>query len=295
MTSRLPPLPYPFDRPWPLAPAVELACVLEASAAKIGNVHPQANFADMGFSHFVASAIAIRPIFEQATEQSLGQLVLQSVVATRAVVPCNTNLGTLLLFAPLAKAHGLIAAPGGSLPQRLAQALNDVGPEDSQAVYAAIRAAQPGGLGRVSQGDVAGPAPDDLRTAMAQAASRDAVARQYVNDFDDVCHRLLPWLQSDLRHCGDPLEAICRLQLRCLAHEVDGLIVRKAGRDVADEVQRQAGDLLEASLASDQAVATRPQVQQLDAFLRGDGHRRNPGTTADLIAATLLAMLLEPN
>lgn len=295
-------LPFPFDRQWTLGAAAEMACLLEASAAKIGNVHPSASFSDMHFSHFLASGVASGPVFAQSASQSVGGLVLAGVRATRAQVGRNTNLGTLLLFAPLAKAYAVRTTDVSHPPNtRLSTAdwrtdvhrvLERLTPEDSAEVYQAICAAQPNGLGTSDEHDVTGPPPDDLRVAMAVVADIDAVARQYVNSFKDVFARLVPWLCQELQHSGEALEAICRLQLRWLAHEPDGLIVRKAGRQVAQQVQRRAQDILHVCLQSDSPVSQQPSVQELDLFLRADGHRRNPGTTADLIAAALLVALL---
>src|SRR5690606_24111639 len=91
-----------------------LACLWEAMPPKAGNVHRGADFADMSFTDFAVSAVAIRPTFERAADCSVGQLVLAAVTATRRLVPVNTNLGLLLLLAPLAK-----AAVGGSPRDRL--------------------------------------------------------------------------------------------------------------------------------------------------------------------------------
>lgn len=273
-------LNFPFDRPWSLEQAVPLACLLEASAPKVGNVHPSAHFDDMGFTHFLASSLAIREVFAQTGTLEVGELALQAVLATRTSVGCNTNLGTLLLFAPLAKAH--LHHASGDLRSRLAAVLNELGPRDAHAIYAAIRAAKPGGLGKPAQGDVADDAPADIIPAMQLVADVDAVARQYTQGFADIFERLLPWLQNALLRTEDPLDAICQVQLRWLAYEPDGLIVRKAGRPIAEEVQQRATTAL-----------TRPEQRtDLDQFLRADGNRRNPGTTADLLAATLLVALL---
>ncbi len=271
---------YPFDRSWSLEQAVQLACLLEASAPKVGNVHPGASFTDMHFAHFVASSIAIRDVFANAASLDVGDLVLQSVLATQDAVGCNTNLGTLLLFAPLAKARVSTSASG--LRQRVVDVLQGLQASDSQAVYAAIRAAQPGGLGQQQRGDVSMDAPEDLVAAMVHVADVDAVARQYTNGFADIFERLVPWFETELLQTGDPLEAICQLQLQWLAHEPDGLIVRKVGQQIAEEVQQRATAALTRS----------DQRQQLDHYLRADGHRRNPGTTADLIAASILVVLL---
>lgn len=295
-------LPFPFDRQWTLEAAVEGACLLEASAAKIGNVHPTASFSDMHFSHFLASAVASGPVFAQAASQSVGSLVLSGVRATRTQVGRNTNLGTLLLFAPLAKAYALRTTDAANQPStrmctddwraNVHRVLGQLAPEDSAQVYQAICEAQPNGLGTSDEHDVAGTPPDDLRVAMAVVADIDAVARQYVNGFEDIFVRLVPWLNEELQRAEESLDAICRIQLRWLAYEPDGLIVRKAGGQVAQQVQQHAQAILDAGLQTDSPVSQQASVRELDLFLRADGHRRNPGTTADLIAAALLVALL---
>jgi len=303
------PLP-PFHRRWPLADAVQLACILEAAAPKLGNVHPTAHFADMHFGHFAASAVAIRRAFESPIE-SVGQVIHAAAAATAQHVDRNTNLGTLLLFGPLATAHHSIdqhsvehqsikhqsiehsdVRSAADWQAAVDQTLSNLTPRDSERVYQAIRLAKPGGLGQRAQDDIAAPAPDNLLDAMRQVADMDAVARQYTTAFADIFERLLPWLNAELEQTIDPLEALCRLQVRWLAHEPDGLIVRKLGMGLAQEVQVRAQALYAQLLNHRGPVLELPAARQLDQFLRGDGHRRNPGTTADLLAATALVRLV---
>ena len=281
-------LPYPFDRRWEVDDAVQLACTLEATAPKAGNVHPFASFDDMSFSHFAASAITLRPIFDDLENRSVGQLVLDAVRSTKENVGVNTNLGTILLLAPLAKA----LLDFEQEPQ-IAEVLSNLGAEDSSMVYQAIRLAQPGGLGDVDSNDVASEAPEDLVEAMRQAAHRDSVARQYATNFVDIFGSQVHWLLDALEQSSDVLDSICLLQLRILAHESDSLIARKVGSAIAQETQRLAKLALD-SYEEERPIRLSdfPAYQKLDAFLRADGNRRNPGTTADLIAATLFVCLV---
>ena len=280
-------LPFPFDRRWTSSAAAELACVLEATAPKLGNVHPGASFADMRYGHFLASAAAIGKVFVATDQLSVGALILQSVQATRATVGINTNLGTVLLFAPLAKAAAACESRS-RLRYAVRVVLDNLTHEDSKAVYEAIRVANPGGIGSRDDHDVRDAAPGDLVGAMRQVASVDAVARQYTNGFADLFDRLLPWLEESLQAGCDILNAICQVQLRLLAEEPDGLIVRKCGEAIADEVKSLARKVVE-----EPELSKRLQlIANLDEFLRSDGHRRNPGTSADLIAAMLFARLL---
>ena len=145
-------------------------------------------------------------------------------------------------------------------------------------------------MGKVAQADISQPAPACLRSAMSQVATTDAVARQYVTAFADLFQRLLPWLAEELDQHPEPLAAIVRLQLRWLAWEPDGLIIRKLGLKAARRIQQRAQTVWQAS-RTDPGTADR-RMRQLDRYLRADGNRRNPGTTADLIAATLFCRLL---
>ena len=278
---------FPFDRQWSLRAAAQLACVLEATAPKVGNVHPGVAFVDMQYGDFLKSSAAIGPVFAKTGELSVGELVLEGVVATRTNVGINTNLGTLLLFAPLAKAWSPRLSVD-DLRTATQVVLGSLTHNDSKAIYEAIRIAKPGGLGEASQHDVHSDAPVDLILAMRQASATDAVAAQYANGFVDLFDRLVPWFDEAQRSGLDVLAATCWVQLRWLAEEPDGLIVRKCSGLVATEVQSRARQVIQAQTVD----LRRALLLELDNYLRADGHRRNPGTTADLIAATLFVKLM---
>lgn len=301
--SRLPPpaetpLGYPFDRTWPLEHAAPLASLLECSAPKAGNVHPGASFEDMHFAHFASSCVALQSwLTDQAQPppSELGAWVLAAVRAVRRSVPCNTILGTLLLFGPLC-----LAAQDSSWPlaEGTTRVLSRLSAGDSQLVYQAIREAQPGGLGQQPSADIHATAPACLITAMQRVAEMDAVARQYTNGFEDVFQRVAPWLAEELAGHEVPV-AICRVQLRMLAHEPDGLITRKEGHTQSEHIRSLASETWDAiqrrEARAEQPVELNhtPEYLEFDRYLRADGHRRNPGTTADLIAAGLLVLLLD--
>jgi triphosphoribosyl-dephospho-CoA synthase len=274
----------------PLAEAIRQACVLEASAAKPGNVHPRASFPDLTFEDFVRSAEAASPVLARAAELGVGRAVFQAVEATRAVVASNTNLGIVLLIAPLA------AVPlDQPLRDGIGDVLNRLTREDAAWVYRAIRLAQPGGLGKADDQDVANEPTGTLREVMALAAHRDGVAAQYANGFAWVLNEGLPFLAS----VGSKFEhyweaAIIELHLRLLAEHPDTLIARKCGESIATDASRRArhclNNLVRLPLESDQRA---DRIAEFDQWLRADGNRRNPGTTADLVAACLFAALRE--
>ncbi len=275
----------------PLSTCVTLACLWEATAPKPGNVYRGADFEDLSYVDFLVSAAIVGPILQQTAKQGVGATVLEAVERTQATVATNTNLGMLLLLAPLA------AVPEGvALAEGVRGVLDALTQEDAKHVFAAIRAAQPGGLGEVDEADVNDTTVPDisLHEAMQLAADRDLVARQYTNHFEqvfEVADRL-----EQLAQQGLPLsDAIVRAFLHLLAEHPDSLIARKCGEQVAQEVSTQAAAVLSQgkSLASGQPnkPAYQEALQAFDFSLRIDGHRRNPGTSADLVAAALFVLL----
>src|SRR3954451_16523723 len=268
-----------------VAGAAQLACVLEVSAEKPGNVTPTHDFADMSFEDMLKSAIAIGP--ELVRERRVGATVLAAVQATRRVTVANTNLGIALLLAPLAHA----ALAGGQLRERLGAVLRALDVADARDAYAAIRLAGAGGLRERVEHDVRSEPTVGLREAMAASAERDSVASEYVTDYALPFQTGVPALLGAL---GDGLAvraAIVELHLRLLDQVPDTLIARKRGTDAAARVSAGARDVLAAGGV--RTGAGRRALRSFDASLREPGNVLNPGTTADLVTATLFVALVE--
>ena len=264
-----------------------LACLLEVTAPKPGNVHRGADFDDLTYFDFAAAAVAIGPAFDAAAGGArVGQTVLAAVRAMRSAVNSNTSLGTILLVAPLAR-----VPRGEPLAAGVKQVLAALTPDDARDVYAAIRHAAPGGMGQVDQADVAGDAPDDLLYAMGLAAERDLVARQYVNGFEQVLKSVVPWLAEALAAGWSLADVIVRTHLQLMHQFPDSLIARKAGLEVAEQAALRAGKTLDAGRPGDDDYYR--AIVDFDFWLRSDQRRRNPGTSADLVAAGLFAALRE--
>jgi triphosphoribosyl-dephospho-CoA synthase len=156
-------------------------------------------------------------------------------------------------------------------------------------VYQAIGLAEPGGMGEVEQMDVAAAPPDDLLAAMRAATDRDLVARQYVNDFDHVLNFVTASLVEGRQAGWRLTDSIIHTQMRLMSEFPDSLIARKCGTDVAHRSADLAARVLAAGRPGDESYLQ--ILGDLDFWLRCDGNRRNPGTTADLIAAGLFAAL----
>lgn len=268
-----------------LSQCLMLACQWEVSATKVGNVHRGADFADMTLVDFLQSSVAAAPCLARAGYSGVGTAIRQAIQATRRVTLVNTNLGICLLLAPLAA-----VPPYQDLEAGIANVLAQLGPADSQAVYAAIAEANPGGLGEVGEHDVRrDPPPASLLVAMQLAADHDLIARQYVNGFQEVLCQVSDSLRSALADSWPLNTAILAAQLQLMHEYPDSLIARKAGQQVAQEAADRAGWVLEIDDYHSEAFHDR--LSDLDFWLRSDGNRRNPGTTADLITAGLFAGL----
>lgn len=261
--------------------AVYLACIYEATARKPGNVHPGASFDDLRWEDFLLSAAAISPILPRFAPDGVGRMVLEAVRATREVVSSNTNLGIVLLLAPLVRADVL------SIP--LPEVLRTLTVEDASLVYRAIRELTPGGMGKVEEQDIADEPTITLLEAMRLAKDRDTIAKWYCTDYADLAGFCLMWLERLLVEEKLRAEsAIVQLQLIVLTQISDSLIERKQGREAANEVRERAGPLWLDGLTTRK---NRAKVAEFDAWLRSYGKSRNPGTTADMITATLYVAL----
>ncbi len=269
--------------------AAEIACLLEVSAEKPGNVTRRKDFADTSFNDFIISAVAIGPAFRQANNSSVGEIILEAIQATQHFVGLNTNLGIVLLLAPLAKAA--IMARGDGLRTALGSVLKNLTVDDARLAYEAIRLAKPAGMGKVKQFDLHETDPGiSLLEAMAQARDRDSVAREYVTDYAITFEVGLATFERIIGEGVDMSEAIVQTFLSILAKVPDTLIARKNGLAVAEDVSDRARLVLEQGGIFNQNGQT--AIEKFDLSLRSAKHHLNPGTTADIMAAVLFTYLV---
>ena len=273
-----------YQAPNAVAAAVWQACIEELEAPKPGNVSFASAGHGMTADDFVASARCTADVLG-ASGLSLGERVLGSIEATRAAAGCNTNLGIVLLCAPLAQA-ALSQEPGRPLRAGLSRALAAAGVEDTEQVFAAIRLAGPAGLGGSARHDVRAPATAPLLEVMREAENRDRIARQYARCFEDVFDLGLPALAGSRSRWPREM-AVVALYLTFLARFKDSHIERRLGAATAEAVRLEALDL------SGSLDPSRPLAESVEALADFDrslkGRGVNPGTSADLTVATLFA------
>jgi triphosphoribosyl-dephospho-CoA synthase len=266
-----------------IADAFQAACRDELEALKPGNVHAFADGHRMTASDFVRSAeAAAEPLAQPGAK--IGLRILRAVEATSAAVGTNTNLGIILLCAPLAAAA---ERRPSDMRKALWHVLDELDVEDAALAFRAITLAAPGGLGTAARHDVRAPATVSLRDAMAEAAERDSIARQYVSGFEDIfvtgagvlsASRALPRNQATLA-----------VFLAFLAAFPDSHIVRRHGLATAEDV-RDAAARFRTRLQDAEPAHFMADLLAWDGELKGRGI--NPGTSADLTVATLFAARL---
>jgi len=328
-----------------VAAAAQLACLLEVSASKPGNVSPGRHFADARYEDFLASAVAIGEPIAGAAARSVGSTIRLAAEATAKWTRSNTNIGIVLLLAPLARAAllekgavPLFAAeaeekgygpfsgdgddaqetpnplshkgqakiaheatfpdqgettmtPGPFFRGAVRRVLAATTIDDARDVYAAIRCASPGGLGRVESQDVADEPTLPLLDVMRLAADRDGIAHEYATAFEVTFETAAPAL-TRARHDGLSWDdAIVETFLTLLAARPDTHVSRRGGKDLAIDLSRRAHAVLETGGV--RSEAGRRAIGELDLALRDERNLGNPGTTADLTAAAIFVVLLD--
>ena len=263
------------------------ACALDVAVRKPGNVSRASPGHGMLADQFITSAsVAAGPLFSLGAR--IGQRVEGAVRATQAAVGCNTNLGILLLCAPLAAAAE--AGAPSSMRRAIEHQLAALDLADADAAFRAIALARPGGLGAAPEQDVHTAPTLDLRAAMALAAGRDRIALQYRDGFAELFEIGLTALPQGFHLGNGPPDdavtaAVQRLYLAWLASAPDTHIVRKHGPEVAQIVMAAAQDWARRADAGIRLDA-HPDFAAWDQDLKA--HGVNPGTSADLTVATLL-------
>jgi len=313
MTSKL-----PKDVPEYVSGCLQLALLLEVSAyPKPGNVHRTADFDGTRYEHFLSSTVAVAPHFRRAAEQGTlvsGQRMSLSRVDVGKTIKDavedvtswqhggNTLLGSIILLTPMAVSAGITLARRKfsiiRFRRNLKSVVESTTPEDAVALYDAINIAQPGGLGKAPKLDVTDAASRQkiwdehvsLYDVFKISEPWDSISSEWVNNYHVTFDIGYQFLVQQLKKTRDTNMATVHTFLKILSEVPDTLIARKAGLDRAKEVSAQAKYVLErGGLAT---LKGKKSLHQFDQKLRDPAHKFNPGTTADLIAATLALAIL---
>jgi triphosphoribosyl-dephospho-CoA synthase len=296
-----------------ISKCLQLAIMLEVSAQKPGNVSFTSSFERTRVEHFLASAVAAGPTFQEAayrgtlvSEKKLevGKVGLGELIRTCAVdvngwqKGGNTILGTVMLFVPIAVAAGLTPAKEGyiidfsKMRKNIDLAVRSTTAWDSVYLYEAVDIAGPSGLGDAPDLDVTDPASKErllkenvgLFEVFKIASGYDDICSEWVNNFPITFDLAYPYLMQQLEN--KPLNtAVVHTFLKILSERPDTFISRKVGKEKAREVSSEAKTVLE--LGGLETAKGKKSLAEFDKKLRSSGNACNPGTTADLTAAAL--------
>lgn len=267
------------------------ACLAELEALKPGNVHIFADGHGMQVQDFIDSAEAsAAPLCDDLAlgSRTLGQRILQALQATYAKVGCNTNLGIILLAAPVVQAG--LQYPQLSLQAGLQQVLQQTTVEDAAFTYEGIRLVSPAGMGKRDEHDVSHAPQITLQQAMQLASQSDMIARQYVDGYANIFATAVPLYEEYSARWGRTAWALTAAYLYWLSSVPDSHIGRKYGANVAAEIQKTAGEHYTTFIALENPKHYLPMLLQWDLSLKQNGI--NPGTSADLTVITAMISLL---
>ncbi len=271
-----------------LAQQVYDCFICDIDALKPGNVGRHGAGHGMECADFIRSAQAVTPILCDR-RLDIGKKILSSVKATMAEVQCNTNLGMVLLIAPIIQVfqqHG----PQAYFRHTVTSTLKSLGRQEAQDIFAAIRLANPGGLGKVDKYDVNSPLDIDIYSAMEAAQDRDLVARQYVNGYREVTNIGVKCLRDHHDRWNSVEWAVVACYLMYMASFPDSHIRRKYGIETAHQVRKRTKPVLEQFMSYDNPEDARKTLMHFDRELKASG--LNPGACADLTVASLLLFRL---
>ncbi|MCC3144107.1 triphosphoribosyl-dephospho-CoA synthase [Halanaerobium sp. Z-7514] len=284
-----------------VAQALQIACLLEASTPKPGNVSPNKEFEDLNYRDFLYSSAAIFPAFLKLEQKSVGEIIYQAIYETHSFIESNTNLGIVLLCSPLAYAYAQLRAKNEiekfqqnelikELRKELNLVLNNLDQKDAEYCYKAINYSKAGNLKEVDQADLSEKPKITLLKAMQLAEKRDNIAFEYANNYSITFDYAYPHFQKYSRIYNKIDKIIIMTFLEILAEYPDSLIARKHGDKKAAEISAAAKKVLK-SINSGQADFWQ-KIDDFDQKLRAEKYKVNPGTTADLITAVIFLAIL---
>lgn len=270
------------------------ACLQELQALKPGNVHVFADGHNMQITHFIESArVSANPISE--THYNVGQRIFHAVQATYNQVGMNTNLGIILLCAPLLAAfatlqseHELVTKE--QLQQALSNTLNALTLEDAIDASRAIVLANPGGLGDKARHDVNQKPTITLLDLMRYAQADDRIAWQYANEFKDIFYHGLDWYEEGLQMWENDIWSTTWVYINYLSTQLDSHVIRKYGQVAAAQLMDDAKRMKEKMQKVSHPNLMTKSLMIWDNKLK-EG-KINPGTSADLTVATVLTYML---
>ncbi|WP_456375313.1 triphosphoribosyl-dephospho-CoA synthase [Methanocaldococcus sp.] len=281
----------PFD----IMKASQIACCLEVSSFKPGNVHRNRDYRDIKYHHFINSGIAFGNVVYEASQddKNVGLYIKKAVIESRKWSPTNANLGIIMLHIPIAMASGkLDNFNKNELKKNLKKIAENTTVEDAINVYDAINIAmayvdKPKKGPDVSSKDAKRELIENGLTLLDVykiSAEWDNISKEWVDNFK-ISFEGYELLKKYYKELNNINLAVTKTFLNILAEYPDTLIARKKGFETALKVSKMAKDVLK--------NFNEEKVKEFDNYLSKEDNKLNPGTTADLIASSLMIFILD--
>ncbi|CAB3287142.1 Triphosphoribosyl-dephospho-CoA protein [Methanocaldococcus lauensis] len=281
----------PFD----IMKASQIACCLEVSSFKPGNVHRNRDYRDIKYHHFINSGIAFGNVVYEASQddKNVGLYIKKAVIESKKWSPTNANLGIIMLHIPIAMASGkLDNFNKNELKKNLKKISENTTVEDAINVYDAINIAM-AYVNKPKKGpDVTS---EDAKRELIEkgltlldvykiSAEWDNISKEWVDNFK-ISFEGYELLKKYYKELNNINLAVTKTFLNILAEYPDTLIARKKGFETALKVSKMAKDVLK--------NFNEEKVKEFDNYLSKEENKLNPGTTADLIASSLMIFILD--
>ncbi|HJH29387.1 MAG TPA: fumarate hydratase [Methanosarcinaceae archaeon] len=302
-----------------IARCVQLAMVMEVSAyPKPGNVDRNHDYEDTRFEHFLASAVSIHPVMENAakSQTGVGSLIHSAVrESAKWQNGGNTHFGAFILLVPLAMAAGVIVQKEHEftieeLVSRAHEIVKGTDTQDAIEFYKSFETAKVRvnpvdefdlqDFGSLKTLDENGTTLYDL---MEISRSYDLIANEWVNGFQRcanygktlIMHMVdfgeLGQSDKSVRSKLDINDAVVYTFMKILSENRDTFIQTKFDELTADYVSGRARDiLLKLEQHKMDFDSVRLAVEEFDDELLQKGI--NPGSTADIVIAGLFIAFL---
>jgi len=259
------------------------ACKKDIEVLKPGNVSLESPHHDTSAHDYIKSSInSSHHLFN--ISYSLGERVFNSVKATRKTVKTNTNLGIILLCAPII--HSLIKFNDVSIRDSLEISLNQSNSDDTLLISKSINLAKPGGLGKSIKYDTKSLPKINLIKIMEYSSKYDRISYQYTHKFRDIFDFIVPCIKFHRKHFRSYKHSLALTFLEILSKIPDSHISRKFGDKISKKTSNEANDLLKILDKDDSWDLASKHLKSLDYEYKKKGI--NPGTTADLLVAGLM-------
>lgn len=273
-----------------LKSAYLFSCKKDIELIKPGNVNLLSSHKDTKAQDYLDSAIlSSKELFNQ--NYSLGKRILESVNVTRSQVNVNTNLGIILLCAPVIQSY--IDFNNLDLREGIKKTLSTTSIKDTHDLCAAINISSPGGLGDSDMYDTASYPNASIKQIMDYSQEYDRISYQYSHNFSDIFDFIIPKLEF-LNQRYESLDiSLSLLFIEILAKIPDSHISRKFGDKIAKKTSNNASDLLKILDREYDPDYLAKALNNLDYEYKKKGI--NPGTTADLLVASLMIYKISGN